>query len=232
MEERLSLLYGKENIQYLSHQTVLVIGVGGVGGSAVEALARSSIGTLILVDFDCVSSSNINRQIIALNSTIGKKKTECFQERIHEINPQCKVYSFPIKITSENISTFSKFPISFILDACDDTSAKLAIAKWAQTKKIPHLMALGAGNRVQPNKVEITTLAKTKEDALARKMRNLFRKEKLSLEIPVVCSKEKPIVHFSSPIASSIFVPSTAGLFAANYIITFLLEQKEKNLSK
>ncbi len=232
MKERLCLLYGKENVEYLSSMTVCIVGVGGVGGMALEALARTSIGTLILVDFDTVAPSNINRQLVALNSTIGKAKVACFEERIHAINPDCHVITIQEKLTEENIDILLNEPISFLLDACDDSRAKVALAKWCQKMKIPSIMALGAGNRKEVELVEITTLKKTSEDALARKMRTLFRKEGLSLDIPVVYSREKPIENTTNTIASSIFTPATAGLYAANYIVKTLLDQKEKNLSK
>lgn len=229
MQERLNLLYGEDNVKKLSSLTVLVVGLGGVGGYAVEALARSGIGKLILVDYDEVSASNCNRQIIALSSTLGKKKTECFRDRILAINPSCQVVLKTIKVTPSNIETLFLDSVDFVLDACDSRDAKIALAKYTEENKIPFLMALGAGNRTDASKVEITALDKTEGDPLARKMRTLFRKEKLNLKIPVVTSKELPKKQEGNVIASSIFVPATTGLFAAQFIIQTFLKANEKN---
>ncbi len=228
MKERLNLLYGEEAIADLASFTVLVVGVGGVGGMAVEALARSGIGKLILVDYDTVAASNINRQLIALTTTLNMDKVSCFAKRIQQINPTCKVVTKKMKVTSENIHVLFQEKIDFLLDACDDKTAKLALAKTSAQKKIPYLMALGAGNRKNAELVKITTLDKTVGDPLARRMRTLFKKEHLSMKIPVVYSTELPLKTSDSVIASSMFVPATAGLFAANYIVNFLLDTKKE----
>ena len=228
MEERLKLLYGEEALRKFSSATVLIVGVGGVGGMATEALARSCIGRLILVDYDTVSFSNINRQIIALEETVGEDKVICFKKRIHAINPHCEVVTKKMKITDANVHELFQEDITFVLDACDDKTAKLALKKITEAKQIPFLMALGAGNRTNPSKVVVTTLDKTTGDPLARKMRTLFKKENLSLKTPVVYSQEIPIKPKSTTIASSMFVPATAGLYAANYILEYIRTKKEK----
>ncbi len=231
MNERLDLLYGEDSFSYLSSKTVLVVGLGGVGGYAVEALVRCGISKLILVDYDCVTESNLNRQLIALSDTLGKAKTTCFKTRIQLINPNCCVDEKKIKVGLENVLELFDQEISFVLDACDDKEAKLALSKICQEKNIPYIMALGAGKRRNLKEVQITTLDKTKEDPLARKMRHLYRKQNLSLNIPVVCSKEVPQKSLEpSPVASSIFVPATCGLLAAQYIIEYFLSQKEKDV--
>ena len=228
MNERLNLLYGEKNVAYLSSCTVLVVGLGGVGGYAVEALARCGVGKLILIDYDSITFSNLNRQIIALTTTIGKKKTDCFEERIRLINPNCQVIPISIKVTNDTVEECFHEKVDFVFDACDSTEAKLALAKITQAKKIPFLMALGVGNRRYGTEVTQSTLEKTSGDPLARKMRYLFKKEGLSMKIPVIYSKETPKIQTSKIIASSIFVPAVSGLTAANYIIEYLLHSKNR----
>ena len=202
--ERLSLLIGRKNLEKISTKTVLVLGVGGVGGYFVEAMARSGIGRLIIVDPDCVDETNINRQLIALHSTIGKSKVEVFQSRIQDITSCCKVSIKKIRITEENISTLFQEPVDYIFDASDTVSTKIAL--------------------IEQCKLKITELSKTQHDPLARIMRKKIREKNIKQKIMVVFSEEMPKKIDSPIIASGIFVPSSAGILAASYVFQKLLD--------
>ncbi len=235
--ERFELLIGKENTEKLQNTTVAVFGLGGVGSFALESLARSGVGKLIIVDFDTVDSTNINRQIIALNSTVGKKKTEVADARIKDINPQCKVVEYPTFINKESLPEIFNNRIDGAIDAIDVLTSKWELIKQLQAKNIPFISSLGMGGRMDPTKVGITTLDKTSYDPLARSLRSLIRKESGSLKFPVVYSSEqaKNITGMNPegntrkekhPIGSAIFVPATAGLVSAAYILKRIIESK------
>ena len=168
---RLESLIGKEKLNILSNKSVLVLGCGGVGGYVIEALARSNIGTLILVDFDKVEESNINRQIIALNSTIGRDKVDVFEERIKDINNNCKVIKIKEFIKEENISKLFDFSIDYFIDACDYVPTKKLIISECLKRKIPFISSMGTAKKLDPSKLEIIDIRKTKNDPLARIIR-------------------------------------------------------------
>ncbi len=233
--ERLEILLGKEKMEALSRKCVAVFGIGGVGSYAAEALARTGIGRLILVDFDTVSESNLNRQVIALRSTIGKRKTGVMKERIKDINPECEVIEYPLFINTQTIDEILKEKIDAAVDAIDVLTSKAELIKKLAEKKIPFISSLGMGGRMDPTKIEITTLDKTSYDRLAKALRKILRDEGLSLKIPVVFSKEEThgktgkdetgnTRKEKNPIGSSIFVPAAAGLSAASYIVRVLNE--------
>lgn len=226
MEElsRLALLIGNENVIKLTHKRVLVLGLGGVGGYVVEALCRSGIGSLVIADQDVVSISNLNRQLIALQSTIGKSKVAAWKERISDIIPSCQVTGIEQRITAENIEILFQKPIDFAIDACDTVTTKLAFLKYCICNHIPFVTCLGTGKRMDPTKIVITELGKTQNDPLAKVLRKLVKEEGIKEKIPVVYSTEIPIKIEGTTIGSSIFVPSCAGMTAASYAIKQLLE--------
>lgn len=225
--DRLRLLIGKENLEALKEKTVLVLGLGGVGGYAVEALSRSGIGHLVIVDSDIIDTTNINRQIIALHSTLGKKKTEVWKDRILDIRPDCKITIIQQFIDEENIEMIFRSNIDFAIDACDTTKTKIAFLKYCLKNEISFITCLGTGNRLDSSKVYITDLMKTQYDPLAKKIRKLVREQNIKGKIPVVFSSEIPQKNAQIQIASSIFVPSIAGIMAANYAMMQLLEVKK-----
>lgn len=223
MFDRLELLLGKENLEILKNKKVLIIGLGGVGGYVVESLVRSGIENITLVDYDKVDITNINRQIIALNSNIGKFKTELFKERILDINPNCKVTIKNIFLTEENIEEIID-DFDFVIDACDTVNTKKAIIKICIKKNIKFISSMGTGNKIDPNKLEIVDIRKTSYDPLAKIIRKFIREEHINEKIMVLTSSEQPIKSNISTIPSAIFVPASAGLLIGSYVIKELLK--------
>lgn len=216
MFDRLELLIGKENIEKISKINVLIVGIGGVGGTALEALVRSGVKNITIIDKDVFSESNLNRQILSTRDSIGLYKVDVGINRCKSINPDVNITGLKINLDEKNVNELEYF--DYIIDACDDINAKLALMQYAYKNNINLISSMGTGKRLNPSNVIITRLDKTSNDPLAKKMRYEARKRGLKLNIPVVCSKEEPINN-DRIIASSIFVPSTAGLMLAYYII-------------
>ena len=219
MLDRLEILIGKENINILKNKTVLVLGLGGVGGYVVEALVRSGIGSIILVDYDKIDKSNLNRQIIALNSNIGKFKTDCFADRIKDINTECVVYKYNTFYDDSTKDIIFEHKIDFVIDACDTVKAKQLIIKECIKRNIKFISSMGTGNKLDPSKLMITELKKTSYDPLAKVMRKWMNTNDIKEHIPVLVSTEIPIKTNSITIGSTPFVPSSAGLLIASYVI-------------
>lgn len=235
MEERwlrTAYLIGDEAIRRLSLARVILFGVGGVGSYCAEALARAGVGTITLVDPDSVSESNINRQLIALSSTVGMNKAEVMRRRIADINPDAKVTALPLFYLPENADSVELSDYDLVIDAIDTVSAKIELAVRADAAKVPIIAAMGAGNKLHPELFEIADISKTEVCPLARVMRTELRKRGIS-HMTVVYSKEPPI----SPRAATdsvdetgkrqtpgsiSFVPSTAGLLLASEAIRVL----------
>lgn len=215
---RLELLL-KDNLKIVQNKNILVIGIGGVGGYVVESLARLGIKKIIIVDGDVVDMTNINRQIIALHSTVGKPKVEVFKERIFDINPRCEVIDIYEFLTPDRINDLITNQIDYVVDACDTTEVKKEIIRVCSKKEISFITCMGTGNKLDPSKLEITDIRKTEYDPLAKIIRKMVRDEKIVGKVPVVCSKERPIKHDSNVVASCSFVPSVAGLLCTSYIV-------------
>lgn len=225
---RTSLVLGEESIDRLAKSTVAVFGVGGVGGYVCEALARSGVGKLILVDGDRVAVSNINRQIIALDSTVGKYKAEVMKQRIADINPNACVEAYNIFFSGDKADSINLDGIDYIADAVDDIKAKIALAKIAQNKGIDIISAMGAGNKTDPTQFEVTDIYKTSVCPLARIMRRELKKEGIK-SLKVVYSKETPKnpphkIEGEKTVGSLAFVPSVMGLIMAGEIIKDILK--------
>ena len=216
---RLEKVIGKDNLKKLQNKSVLILGCGGVGGYTCEALARSGIGTLILVDFDKVDESNINRQIIALDSTVGKIKVDVLEKRIKDINDKCKVIKVKEFITPDNIDMLFEYKIDYFVDACDFVPTKKAIITECLKRKVKFISCMGTGNKLDPSKLEIIDIRKTVNDPLARIMRKFIKDEKITSKVMVLSSKELPIKTGESTPGSTAFVPSSAGLLIASYIV-------------
>lgn len=227
---RLAKIIGSDKVDNFKNKTVCIVGVGGVGGYTIESLARSGIGTLILVDFDTVDITNINRQIIALHSTIGRKKIEVWKERILDINPNCNVILYDLFYSEECKDSIFEHSIDFLVDACDTMSAKKLLILECIKREIPFLSSMGTGNKIDPSKLEITELSKTSYDPLARILRKWKKEEQITKKIPVLYSTEIPIKTQDSTPGSTAFVPSSAGLLISSYIIKFFLEQKRQEM--
>lgn len=220
---RTSLVIGEDNIDRLSESRVAVFGVGGVGGFVCEALARSGVGKLALIDGDTVAKSNINRQIIALQSTVGKHKAEVMKDRILDINPNAEVEALNIFLNSETVSTIDFTQFDYIVDAVDDIKAKVLLAKIADENKIPIIAAMGAGNKTDPTKFEVSDIFKTSVCPLARIMRHELKKAGIK-NLKVVYSKETPKnppyrIEGENTVGSLAFVPSVMGLIIAGEVI-------------
>lgn len=224
--ERLEYLIGEDNVKSLADKCVLVIGLGGVGGYSVESLVRSGIGHLIIVDGDVVDETNLNRQIIATSSVIGKSKVDLFNSRIKDINPDCVVTQINKFIDKDNIDELFCYDIDYFVDACDSLDTKFLIIKNCLEKNIPLISSMGTGNRMDPSKFKITTLDKTMNDPVARILRKRVRDENIKGKIEVLCSSETP-KKLGKMIGSNAFVPPSAGLLITSYIINkFIKEDK------
>ncbi len=222
---RTEALFGKASMEKLKNSKVIVFGVGGVGGYTVEALARSGVGAIDVVDPDLVAKSNLNRQIIALECTVGRKKTEVIKERILSINPQVQVNCFDIFYLPENSHLIDLSVYDYIVDAIDTVPAKVDIVCRAKALDIPVISSMGFGNKLDPTMVEVADLSKTSVCPLARTIRRLLR-EKGITHLKTVYSKETPktpqgeLDSSGKPtVASVAFVPSVAGLVIASEVI-------------
>ena len=217
--ERLKKVVGVDNLELLGTKSVLVLGCGGVGGYVVEALVRSGIGELILVDYDVVEETNINRQIIALNSTIGKLKIDLLEERTKDINSNCNVIKIGKFINQDNYLELFNNKIDYFVDCCDTVIVKKLVMKECLEKDIPFIGSMGTGNKLDPSKLDITDIRKTVNDPLARILRKYVKDEKINKKVMVLSSKELPIKTGERTPGSTAFVPSSAGLLIASYII-------------
>ena len=221
--EREELLIGNK-IDILKNKTILVLGLGGVGGYVTESLARCGIGHFILVDYDKVDITNINRQIIATYSNIGKLKTDCFKERIKDINKDCEVTVLNIFYGEDNKDILFKNNIDYIIDCCDSLNSKKILIEEANKRNIPIISSMGTGNKFHPELFSITKLKKTEYDPLAKKLRYLLKDNKELLETEVLYSKEKP-TEYKGKIGSISYVPSVAGLLLTSHVINKFLDK-------
>ena len=227
---RTELLIGKEGIQKLNAAHIAIFGVGGVGGYTAEALARCGIGTLDLIDNDKISVSNINRQIYALESTIGRPKTDVAKERITDINPKATVNTHEIFFTPQTEMDFSTY--DYVVDAIDTVAGKLEIITRANAAKIPVISSMGAGNKLNPTMFEVTDISKTSVCPLAKVMRQELKKRKIE-NVKVVYSKELPIKpnwqdEDNKRLPGSIsFVPSVVGLIIASEVVKDIINNQE-----
>lgn len=217
--ERSKQLLGEARINSLENFKVAVIGLGGVGGTALEALARSGFKKFILVDCDKVDVTNLNRQLLFVENDIGKSKTEVAESRIKSINPEIECEIINEKIDEGSMEKLFKTKPDIVVDAIDFVPGKLDIYSYCLKNKIPFISSLGMGNRIDPEKVLLTKLNKTENDPLAKKIRYEAKQKGLDISlINVVFSKEEPIIKLPKP-ASMMMVPSTAGLLIAKYVI-------------
>jgi len=226
MEElsRLEALIGKNNIEKISNLTILVIGLGGVGGYAVESIVRSGIKKIILVDSDTIDITNINRQLIALQNNVGKNKVEESEKRIKDINPNIEIKKIKEFITKENINLLFEEKIDYLIDACDTIETKKSIIRECIKRKIKFITCMGTGKRLDPTKLQITDVRKTNYDPIAKIIRKMVKDEEIKEKIYTICSNEPPIKTNNNVIASNSFVPATAGLLCTSYIINDVIK--------
>ena len=231
---RTELLIGEEGLHRLRKSTVMVLGVGGVGSHCIEALARSGVGRLILVDNDTVSLTNINRQSIAYHSTIGQYKTQVMKERIRDICPQTEVVTYEMFVLPENMDALFEERPDYIVDAIDTVTAKLALVERAKADEIPIISCMGTGNKLHAEMFEITDISKTSVCPLCKVMRKELKARRI-YHLKVLYSKEKPVdtsgrasgeekgQRRSIP-GSVSFVPPVAGLLIAGEVIRDICE--------
>jgi tRNA A37 threonylcarbamoyladenosine dehydratase len=223
--ERQSSLIGEDNTDKLRKSSVMIFGVGGVGSFTAEALARCGIGRIILVDFDTVSLSNINRQIIADTTTVGMKKTAVMAERIHKINPECEVIekdTFVDKINASKIILSEN--VDFVVDAIDNVTAKIAIICCCKENGIKIISSMGTGNKLDVCKFKICDINKTSVCPLAKVVRYELRARNIK-NVPVLFSEEEPVIKGERIPASISFVPSSAGLMIAGYVVKNIIQE-------
>lgn len=229
---RTEFLLGDEGIDKLQGSHVVVFGVGGVGSFTVEALARAGVGKLTIVDFDVVDITNINRQLIALHSTIGKEKVRVLKNRLLDINPELEVEAWAEKVLPETVEEFFQQDYDYVVDAIDMVSSKLALIEFCVNHDIPIISSMGTGNKLDPSKLTVTDIHKTSTCPLARVMRYELKKRGVK-KLEVVYSTEtpiKPIIPQNVEIGekrsvpgSTSFVPSSAGLLLASVVVRNLI---------
>ncbi|KZZ86039.1 MULTISPECIES: tRNA threonylcarbamoyladenosine dehydratase [Bacillaceae] len=238
---RNELAIGQEGIEILKNSTVAVLGIGGVGSFSAEALARSGVGRLILVDKDDVDITNVNRQIHALVSTVGKPKADLMRDRVKEINPECEVISLKMFYTEETYEEFFSYGLDYVIDASDTISYKIHLMKECLKRDIPIISSMGAANKTDPTRFKVADISKTHTDPIAKVIRTRLRKERIHKGIEVVFSDESPIViredvrkvvgkedapirKAKMPPSSNAWVPSVAGLIMGGHVIMKLLK--------
>ena len=239
---RNELAIGTEGVELLKNTTVAILGVGGVGSFAAEACARSGIGKIILVDKDNVDITNINRQLVAYTSTVGRSKSEVMKERILDINPDCEVHDLHMFYTEETYEEFFSHNLDYVIDASDTIIYKIHLMKECLARGVKVISSMGAANKTDPTRFKIADISKTHTDPLAKVIRTKLRKEGIYKGIPVVFSDESPIVvredvvetvgkpdakirKAKMPPSSNAFVPSVAGLVAASWVINDITKE-------
>ncbi|MGG1313902.1 MULTISPECIES: tRNA threonylcarbamoyladenosine dehydratase [Cohnella] len=247
---RTELAIGPEGLEILKGSTVAVLGIGGVGSIAAEALARTGIGRIVMIDKDVVDITNINRQIHALTTTIGQPKAELMRERIKLINPDCDAIALRMFYTEETYEELFKYPLDYVLDASDTISYKIHLIKTCLERNIPIISSMGAANKMDPTRFQVADISKTSVDPIARVIRQKLRKEGIKKGVKVVFSTEEPlkprqdvtqrivpdtapkeIRKAQQPPASNSFVPPVAGLIMVSVVVRELLERGSRQPS-
>lgn len=239
---RTELAIGPEGLERLKNSTVLILGIGGVGSFAAEALARTGVGRLILVDKDNVDITNINRQIHALISTVGQPKADLMKDRILQINPECDVVALKMFYTEETYEKIFSYPLDYVVDASDTISYKIHLIRECRRRKIKLISSMGAANKMDPTRFQVADISKTSVDPIARVIRQKLRKEGIHRGVKVVFSTEEPVTprkdvtqrivpenvpeirKAQQPPSSNAFVPSVAGLIMASVVVRDLLK--------
>ena len=238
---RNELAIGTEGLEKLRNSTVAILGIGGVGSFTAEALARSGVGRIILIDKDVVDITNINRQIHALLSTVGQPKAELMRDRILQINPDCDALALRMFYTEETYEQVFSYPLDYVVDASDTISYKIHLIQQCLARNIPIISSMGAANKIDPTRFQVADISKTSMDPIARVIRQKLRKLGIKKGVKVVFSTEEPlkpredvtqrivpenapeIRKAQNPPSSNAFVPSVAGLIMAGVVVNELI---------
>ena len=225
--QRTARIIGEDGVNALKAATVAVFGTGGVGSYACEALGRAGVGHLIFIDKDVVDETNMNRQLVADLTTLGRKKAEIMAERVRRVNPSCDVQALVKRYNPSDDEFIPSLHADFIIDAIDDVPAKVAMAVCCWKHKIPEISSMGTGNRLHPEMLEIADIYKTRECHLARKMRKALKEARVR-HLPVVYSREPAhkIIGEGYQPGSISFVPPVSGMMMAGYVIREILKKK------
>lgn len=241
---RNELSIGKEGLDRYRQTTVAILGVGGVGSFAAEACARTGIGRIILIDKDEVDITNVNRQLVAYLSTIGRKKADIMKERIADINPDCEVITLNMFYTEETADQLFDLNPDYVIDASDTIAYKIHLIKECVKRGVKVISCMGVARKTDPTRLQIVDISKTHTDPLAKVIRTTLRKDGIRKGVPVVFSDESPIISKQEvnevvgkpdakirkakmPPASNAFVPSTAGLFCASWVLNDIVKDIE-----
>lgn len=232
--KRTEMLFGKNSLEKLNSSRVAVFGIGGVGGHVVEALVRSGVGTVDVIDNDVVHNSNLNRQIIALHSTVGQPKTDVLKKRMEDINPNVKIIAHNCFFTPDNATQFDFSAYDYVADCIDTVTGKIELVMRCNEKNTPIISSMGTGNKLNPADLEVSDIYKTSVCPLARVMRNELKKRKVK-KLKVVYSKEIPVIpdeiiedkeSKKRIVGSNAFVPATAGLIIASEIVKDIIKNE------
>lgn len=231
-DSRTRRLLGDEAVERLARAKVVVVGAGGVGGYAVETLVRSGVGHIVIIDADNVAESNINRQLIALRSTVGEPKVSLFAQRCRDINPEISVTAVKEFVTPENAAALIGTNADFVIDAIDTVAPKMAVIMHCLHNRIPVISSMGAGGRIDPTKIGYFDISETREDGLARAVRQRLKKAGIRKPLKVVASTEAPcrraVIELEeqnkrSSYGTLMSIPSIFGIYLANYAIVKLI---------
>lgn len=240
---RTELSIGPEGLEVMKSSTVAVLGIGGVGSIAAEALARTGVGRIVMIDKDVVDITNINRQIHALTTTVGEPKVDLMRDRIKLINPECDAVALRMFYTEETYEQLFQYPLDYVIDASDTISYKIHLIKQCLERKIPIISAMGAANKLDPTRFQVADISKTSVDPIARVVRTKLRKDGIKKGVKVVFSTEEPqkprvdvtqrivpenapeIRKAQQPPASNAFVPPTVGLIMVSVVVKDLLKK-------
>lgn len=222
---RILKLIDEDKLKTIQEKNIIIVGVGGVGGFALEALVRLGIKNITIIDNDIVDITNLNRQIISNHEVLGKDKVEIALQRALSINPNGNFRGVNVFLNQDNLVEFIPNDSDYILDCCDTVTTKIALIKYAKEMNIPIICAMGTGNRLDPSKILVTDIYKTNNDPLAKIMRRLCKDNKIK-KLKVVTSMELPIKTHDRTPGSTPFVPSVAGIFMASYIVNEWLKEE------
>lgn len=225
---RLKILIGESNLQKIKNTIVLVVGLGGVGSFALESLVRNGIGKVIIVDNDVIDITNLNRQLMSCYGNIGCFKTDVWEKRILDINPNCVVKKITKFLNKDNLNELFQENIDYIVDACDTIEVKKELIKQSKLRNIKLISSMGTGNKMDPSKLKIVDVRETSYDPIARIIRKMVRDEHILGKVMVVCSEEKAIKVNDEKIGSNCLVPSVAGLLCSSYIINDIVRDNDE----